>query len=219
MEIVSSGCALPRPSSASARNVHATVLRFAACMAFASLAGCASVPTSGSLLAGMGARGQAKTIAQLDLKAATVLPLGQEGLDAAFDGSSDVLHLTGYDSYYRIFRIDPSEGQRKVVVRAYCRCLGFDKRMMVPVLRFLDDRGLPVEAIDTRYSLVQAESFTPMSLKLRVFVPAGNVRYVVVVADNSQPDSTVQGINVDGVLHLDIRSYPLGKFNVTYQAL
>ena len=219
MEILSTGCALPHPSSVSARYVRPAVLRFAAYMALASLAGCASVPTSSSLLAGIRAHGQARTIAQLDLKAATMLPPGQEGVDAAFDGSGDVLHLTGYDSYYRVFHIEPSQGQLKVVVRAYCRCLGFDKRMMVPLLRFLDDRGVPVEATDTRYSLVQAESFTPMSLKLRVFVPAGNIRYVVVVADNSQPDSTVQGINVDGMLHLDIRSYPLGKFNVTYQVL
>lgn len=191
-----------------------------ASVALASLASCASVPPSSNVLAGMSAHGQVKAITQLDLKDATMLPRGQEGLDAAFDGSGDVLHLGGYDSYYRVYRIDPSQGKLKVVVRAYCRCLGFDKRMMVPVLRFLDDGGEPVDAtVDARYSLVQAESFTPMSLKLRIFVPSGHIRYVVVAADNSQPDSTVQGINVDGMLHLDIRSYPLGKFNVTYEVL
>jgi hypothetical protein len=187
--------------------------------ALAMLVACAAVTPSKDLLAGMNARGPAKTILQLDLKSSPALPPGEKGVDADFDGSGDALHLNGYDSYYRIFRIDPSQGKLKFVVRAYCRCLGFDKRQLVPVLRFITDTGEIIDPSDTRYSLVQAENFTPMSLKLRAFVPGNNIRYVVVAADNSQPDAVVQGLNFDAGLHLDVRSYPLGKFNLTYQSL
>jgi len=214
---------LRRRLSASATSFRRMDLRylkiFVGGMALTALAACAAVPPSKDILAATNARGQPKTIAQLDLKKATTLSPGDEGADANFDGSGDALHLNGYDSYYHIFRIDPSQGRLKFVVRAYCRCLGFDKRQLVPVLRFLTDDGEVIEASDTRYSLVQAENFTPMSLKLRVFVPGNNIRYVIVAADNSQPDAVVQGINFNAGFHMDVRSYPLGKFNLTYQSL
>lgn len=183
------------------------------------LAACGPVRPSTQILAAMGAHGVPKSIGEIDLRSATALAAGNAGVDAVFDASSDVLSMNGYDSYYRVYRINPSQGTLKFIVTADCTCVSFDKRLMVPMLMVLSDAGKTIAAPDARYSFVQTKGFTQWQMKLRVLVPAAGVRYVVVATNNSRPDAVVQGLDMGDGAHLDIRNYPIGKYNVSLQSL
>lgn len=184
------------------------------------LVACASTPPSSEYLSTLNNQDIKTTLSSfVPPDHAPLLTTG--GVKSELDENDGTIQLNGYGSYYKVFELQES-GAKQFEVNAVCSCLGFDKRILVPALYLFSAQGKLVPATSTKYKITPPSGFTPMRLTLDARVDAGNPKYILVAADNSNPDSTVESIVVkelpggSPVLNLQIRSYPVGKFQLSY---
>jgi|SRR5690348_2118047 len=180
------------------------------------LTGCATLPPGQEVISTL-AHDNAIPLTAVKLRNDAPL-LGVQPVEGEFGPGAPVVELAKGNSYYRLFRLNPASGNLHLKVTSYCACLGFDKRVAVPLLRVLTKSGQVVSLLPDgyEYSVEGAHGFTPLSVTLDVTVPGAEAAYALVAADNSRPDSPISGINLNGLLHLEILSYPVGRFDIRY---
>src|SRR3954469_6918656 len=149
------------------------------CVTVLTLGACASVPPSSVYLSQMRQAHPADiaSIASGDVAA----PLLKPGVNKFDVGAGDrVLELSHYSSYYKLLRVGQAR-PLKVTINSYCSCLGYDKRVMMPVVYGLSVTGQVVDAHPGTYALHQATGLTsPLHISLETDFANANVAYVVV---------------------------------------
>jgi hypothetical protein len=153
-------------------------------------------------------------------------PTLKRGVNKFYVGAGDmVVQLPHYSTYYKLLRVDQPQGLPfKVTVNSYCSCLGYDKRVMVPVVYGLSSAGQVVDASSGTYALHQATGVTsPLHISLETNFAKGDVAYVVVAADNSLIDRNIESIttivNAISFGPVYVRSYPVGRFEIEVAGL
>ncbi|MFC5526786.1 hypothetical protein ACFPPA_13675 [Rhodanobacter ginsengisoli] len=180
------------------------------------LSGCAAVPPTQDVMGHL-LHAEPVPLAAVELKSDAPL-LGIQPVKGELGAGAPVVELTQGSSYYRLYRLTPVHGTLHLKVTSYCACLGFDKRIAVPVVRVLTKDGQVINPSPDgyEYSVEGAHSFTPLSMTLDVTVPGADADYALVAADNSHPDTSITRINFGWGSQLDIRTYPIGRFDVRY---
>lgn len=180
------------------------------------LSGCATVPPTQNVMGGL-LRANPVPLAEISLRNDAPL-LGMQPVKGELGPGAPVVTLTQGNSYYRLYRLKPMRGSLHLKVTSYCACLGFDKRIAVPLVRVLTKTGQTIDPLPDgyEYSVEGARSFTPLSMTLDVTLPGAEADYVLVAADNSHPDTSITRINFGWGSELDILTYPIGRFDVRY---
>lgn len=180
------------------------------------LSGCATVPPTPNVMGNL-LHANPMPLAAVELKNDAPL-LGIQPVKGELGPGAPVVELTQGNSYYRLYRLTPVHGILHLKVTSYCACLGFDKRIAVPVVRVLTKAGQVIDPSPDGYdySVEGAHTFTPLSMTLDVTVPGVDADYALVAADNSHPDTSITRINFSWGNKLDILTYPIGRFDVRY---
>jgi hypothetical protein len=180
------------------------------------LSGCAAVPPTQGVMGNL-SRANPIPLAAVELKSDAPL-LGMQPVKGELGPGASVVELAQGNSYYRMYRLTPVHGTLHLKVTSYCACLGFDKRIAVPVVRVLTKAGQVVDPSPDgyEYSVEGAHNFTPLSMTLDVTVPGADADYALVAADNSHPDTLISRMNFGWGNELDILTYPIGRFDVRY---
>lgn len=180
------------------------------------LPGCATVPPAQDVVGNL-EHANPIPLAAVKLES-DASPLGIQPIKGELGPGAPVVKLTQGDSYYRLYRLTPVHGDLHMRVTSYCACLGFNKRIAVPVVRVLTKAGRVVDPSPEGYdySVEGAHSFTPLSVTLDVTVPGTDAGYALVAADNSHLDTPISRINFSWGTKLDILAYPIGRFDVRY---
>lgn len=180
------------------------------------LSGCATVPPSQDVMSHL-SQGHPVPMTAVKLSSNAAL-LSAQPTKGELGPGGPVVELAQGDSYYRLFRLTPTQGTLHLKVTSYCACLGFDKRVVVPVVSVLTKDGQAVKPTPNgyEYSVEGPHGFTPLAVTLDVTVPGDEAAYALIAADNSRPSAPVSGINISGLLHLEILAYPVGRFDVRY---
>jgi len=184
------------------------------------LSGCAAVPSTPDV---MGNLVEANPVPLAAVKLRSDAPLlGTQPVKGELGPGAPAVKLTQGSSYYRLYRLPQVNGTLHLKVTSYCACLGFDKRVAVPVVRVLTKAGKVIEPMPDgyEYSVEGAHGFTPLSVVLDVAVPSPNAAYALVASDTSRPDASVERINIVGIagslMRLNVRAYPVGRFDIRY---
>ena len=134
------------------------------------------------------------------------------------DATAPSVEHAGYLTYYRTYEVvAPRDGPLSVTLESFCACVGFDKKMAVPVALVVDASGAPVELPD----LARVDpGFGIAKIRGHFAARQGQAYRVVVMADNSSPGSTVHTINIgtttsSNVMSLPTRSVPGAKMRLT----
>lgn len=196
------------------------MLKYLPLLAFVLLAaGCASVPPSSQYLSRINRESAppVTSVALLDTP-----PMLAAGVNkATIDPGDKIVRIDKYNSYYKIFKIPAAQGNLHLTLDSYCSCLSFDKRIMVPVMIILSSDGAVTKPAQYQHYLHQASGLnSPLHISLDADVPAAAAGYVLIAADNSQPDATIQRLLFRSAMssdELDVRSYPIGHFELTYK--
>ncbi|WP_083846026.1 MalM family protein [Rhodanobacter spathiphylli] len=184
------------------------------------LSGCAAVPSTPDV---MGNLVEANPVPLAAVKLRSDAPLlGMQPVKGELGPGAPAVKLAQGSSYYRLYRLPQVNGTLHLKLISYCACLGFDKRIAVPVVRVLTKAGQVIEPLPDgyEYSVESAHGFTPLSVTLDVTVPSPNATYALVASDNSRPDASVERINIVGIggslMRLNVRAYPAGHFDIRY---
>ncbi|UJJ50375.1 hypothetical protein [Rhodanobacter denitrificans] len=180
------------------------------------ISGCATVPPSKDVMSSL-ARANPVPLMAIKLQSGAPL-LSTHPIEGDLGPGAPVVELMQGNSYYRLYRLSPVNGTLHLKVTSYCACLGMDKRIAVPIVRVLTKTGQVVNPSPDGYdySVEGQGSFTPLSMALDVTVPGADANYALVASDNSHLDTSITRINFDWGNHLDILTYPIGRFDVRY---
>lgn len=180
------------------------------------ISGCSTVPRTQDVMGNM-VHATPVPLATVKLRSDAPL-LGVQPVKGELGPSAPVVKLAQGNSYYRLYRLTPVDGALHLKVTSYCACFGFDKRVVVPVVRVLTNARQVVEPLPNgyEYSVEGAHGFTPLTVTLDVTVPGADAAYALVAADDSRLDASVNRINVSGLMQLNVSAYPIGRFDVRY---
>lgn len=134
------------------------------------------------------------------------------------DATSPSVRYESYLTYYKVFEVvAPADGALSLQLESFCACLGFDKKIGVPVVAVFDAQGARVPTPE----VVGVEpGFGLMNLVGHFDAHEGQTYRIVVMTDNSQLGSIVQVVNIgtttgSTVASLPSRSTPGGKMRLT----
>ena len=130
-------------------------------------------------------------------------------------------------SYYQVFEGESEfNGIVQFQLNSYCACLGFDKKIMIPLILLLDLDGNEIKVTNVNHIKKQASNFTPLHISLtgEFNVKKGQVFKIVVFAENSASNLTVSNTSIQNMqgttlLNLRVSSYPLGDFDLELHKL
>jgi hypothetical protein len=188
---------------------------------FLALTGCATKPPTAKLLAGLSS---ATTIDSPNSTTSEGLLVAKLNTTTTIeiDSNSRVLSYGGYRSYYKAIEVKPdANGSIKFQIESICACLGFDKRVAVPVVIAVDASGKEIQITDMKYATKSAD-FRPFRIVMQGSVAnqKDSAVRLLLLADNSsvdQPIKKTQLLNQYGayVMSTEILSYPKGTFVLT----
>jgi len=189
------------------------------CVAALLLSACASVQPSSVYLSQM-RQAHPTDLASVATKGVAA-PALKPGVNKFDLGQGDgLVQLPKYSSYYKLLKVNQTRpAPLKVSVNSYCSCLGYDKRVMIPVVYGLSSAGQVVDTRSGTYALHQATGLTsPLHVSLDVEFDRPDVAYVLVVADNSLIDRKIESIttivNAVSFGPVYVRTYPVGRFEI-----
>ena len=188
------------------------------CTVVMALCGCATKPLGSDVISHIPTQFAATSFKETIARPA--LPLPPKGVRSELGKGDQVFSFSGYLSYYKVFELpQQARGKIHVLVTGECACLGFDKRTLVPVVYALTSTGevVPVSAI--KYSVRGG-----VLVDLNLDITGNGTKYILVASNNAEADRRVGDIAIMGmgggpVMNLDVRSYPTGKFHLTYHSI
>jgi hypothetical protein len=189
------------------------------------LSGCASKPPTADLLANMNSIAtadtpiSAKNAVSLEAKLNTTTTI-------ELDSNSRVLSFGGYKSFYKAVEVKSDDsGSLKFQIESICACLGYDKRVAVPVVLAMDALGGELPITDLKYTKRSASGLTPFRLVMQgsVISKKDSVVRLLLLADNSGIDYPIRKIEIVSqygihLMDIEILAYPMGKYVLTLGA-
>ncbi|WP_404420973.1 hypothetical protein [Thalassospira australica] len=133
---------------------------------------------------------------------------------------SPIIQRDGYLSNYEVFKANFEAGQNIMMfVASQCDCLGFDKRVLVPDISFLDEKGEPENATVEGVSLGLNFFVT-----LRTNIERDGNYYLLVGANNASVGKEAPNKNATAPLYsgqsaslsTSTTPNPFGEVSVTY---
>jgi len=125
-----------------------------------------------------------------------------------------------YKSNYKLFSFQMNKGDVfRIEVISFCDCLGFDKRILVPVAYVFNENG---EKIDHRIVSAGATSGVAIvDVNIEAKAPLNGKYYLLVAANNSKPGRVVGGelLLPDGRPLITNKSNPYGKIMPSYELI
>lgn len=130
--------------------------------------------------------------------------------------------LKGSNSFCKVYSLATSPGaSHQFTLNSYCACFGFDKRVMVPIVKVYDENAQEIPLENVKYQPHKAAGITPFHLSLEASFTSrtSSSLRLMVIADNSTLDRNIANVaiadqNGSRVMELNILSYPLGDFTL-----
>jgi hypothetical protein len=182
---------------------------------------CATKPPSASILNSFNSPERLDSL-QVAAQSSPLRVAPSAELSTSLDASSRVVAYDTFRSFYRTVEVDAqNNGRVAFTVKSICSCLGFDKRVAVPIVLAFDATGRSLNLSDIHYEVQKPSGITPLRVVLSGQVQTlGSTKFrLLLLADNSQVDSPVQKIRLlnqygSPVMNLEILSYPTGEMTL-----
>jgi hypothetical protein len=134
------------------------------------------------------------------------------------DATAPTVGYSGYITYYNAFEVvAPADGPLALSVESFCACVGFDKKLGIPVALVFDASGKPVAVPD----LARADDgFAIARIRGHFQAKQGQAYRILVMTDNANLGSTVSVVDIgtttgSSVLSIPTRAVPGGKMRLT----
>jgi hypothetical protein len=133
------------------------------------------------------------------------------------DATAPTVGYSGYVTYYNTFEVvAPADGPLSLSLESFCACVGFDKKLGVPVALVFDANGAPVSLPDLARD---DDGFAIARIRGHFQAKQGQAYRILVMTDNSDLGSTVSVVDIgtstgSTVLSIPTRAVPGGKMRL-----